>query len=156
MSVPGGPQRGLRNDQLSGVLLVLFALWLAWQNRAYPLGSLHDPGPGYMPLALAVFLGVMGILVAALGGRSTPLGAVVWPEARRAALILIVCAFGAFALERIGYRLTMIAMLIVLLGVVERRKPLAVATVAIGFALASYFLFATLLRVQLPRSPWGF
>ena len=71
-------------------------------------------------------------------------------------LILVVCAFGAFALERLGFRLTMIAVLIVFLGVIERRNPLAAAAVAIGFALASYFLFATLLKVQLPRSPWGF
>jgi len=148
--------RGLRNEQLSGVLLVLFALALAWQNRAYPVGSLHDPGPGYMPLALAIFLGVLGLIIAVLGANSTPVKSIAWPEARRAALILVVCAFGAFALERIGYRLTMIAMLIFFLGVIERKKPLAVATVAIGFSLSSYFLFATLLKVQLPRSPWGF
>jgi hypothetical protein len=156
MEPSGGGPRGLRNEQLSGLLLVLFAFAVAWQNRAYPLGSLHDPGPGYMPLLLAVFLGAMGLLIAALGGKSAPLRSIAWPEARRATLILVICAFGAFALERIGFRLTMIAVLIVFLGVIERRNPLAVAAVAIGFALASYFLFATLLKVQLPRSPWGF
>ncbi len=154
--VPGGGLSGLRNEQLSGLLLTLFALVLAWQNRVYPLGSLHDPGPGYVPLLLAVFLGVMGLLIAALGGKSAPVSSIPWPEARRAALVLIVCAFGAFALERIGYRLTMIALLIFFLGVIERKRPLRVAAVAIGFSLLSYLLFATLLRVQLPRSPWGF
>jgi hypothetical protein len=155
-AAPGGAQRGLRNDQLSGLLLVLFALFVAWQNRAFPLGSLHDPGPGYMPLLLAIFLGAMGLLIVAFGGRSAPVKSIVWPEAGRAALIIIVCAFGAFALERIGYRLTMMALLIFFLGVIERKRPLAVAAVAIGFSLLSYFLFSTLLKVQLPRSPWGF
>jgi len=156
MESAGSAARGLRNEQLSGLVLFGFALVLAWQNRVYPLGSLHDPGPGYMPLMLAVFLGAMGLLVAVLGGKSAPVASIAWPEARRAALILVVCAFGALALERIGYRLTMIAMLIIFLGIVERRKPLAAAAVAIGFALASYFLFSTLLKVQLPRSAWGF
>ena len=156
MESAGSAARGLRNEQLSGLVLVAFALVLAWQNRAYPLGSLHDPGPGYMPLMLAVFLGAMGLLVAVLGGKSAPVASIAWAEARRATLILVVCAFGALALEHIGYRLTMIAMLIIFLGIVERRKPLAAAAVAIGFALASHFLFSTLLKVQLPRSAWGF
>ena len=156
MVARSGSPRVLRNEQLSGLLLVVFSVVLAWENRAYPLGSLHDPGPGYMPLLLAIFLGAMGLLIAALGGKSEPVRSIAWPEARRAATILVVCAFGAFALERIGYRMTMIAVLIVFLGVIERRNPLAVVAVAIRFALASYFLFATLLKVQLPRSPWGF
>ena len=156
MELPGARPRGMRNEQLSGLLLALFAVVLAWQNRVYPLGSLHDPGPGYMPLLLAIFLGVMGLLIAALGGRSAPVQSMAWPEARRAAMILVVCAFGAVALERLGYRITVMAMLLVFVGVIERKKPLAAAAVAIGFALASYFLFATLLKVQLPKSPWGF
>lgn len=156
MEFPGGPRRGLRNEQLSGLLLVAFAIVLAWQSRAYPLGSLQDPGPGYVPLVLAVFLGAMGLVIAALGGKSAPLGSIAWPEARRAALILAVGACGAFALERIGYRLTMIATLLLFLGVIERRRPLAAAAVALGFAFGSYFLFSTLLKVQLPKSPWGF
>src|SRR5687768_17355860 len=113
MELPGTRTRGLRNEQLSGLLLTLFAVVLAWLNRAYPLGSLHDPGPGYMPLLLAIFLGVTGLLIAVLGGKSAPVESMAWPEARRAAMILAVCAFGAFALERLGYRLTVIAMLLV-------------------------------------------
>ena len=60
-----------------------------------------------------------------------------------------------FALERIGYRLTMIALLVFILGVVERKQALPTALVALGFAYGSYFMFATLLKVQLPLGPWG-
>jgi hypothetical protein len=59
------------------------------------------------------------------------------------------------ALERIGYRLTMIALLVFMLGVVERKRPLPILLVAVGFAFISYYVFATLLRVQLPQGPWG-
>jgi TctA family transporter len=79
-----------------------------------------------------------------------------WPEATRAAVILIACAVGAFALERIGYRLTMFAMLVFFLGVLERRRPVPVALVALGFSLGSFYVVGDLLHVQLPRSPWGF
>ncbi len=149
-------RRGLRGDRISGVVFVLIALWVAWENRAFPLGSLAAPGPGYMPLLLALALGAFGLLVALRGGASPLLNTIEWTEARRGIALLIACGIAVFVLERIGYRLTMIALLAFLLGVVERKRPLPAALVALGFAFISYFLFATLLKVQLPSGPWGF
>jgi hypothetical protein len=79
-----------------------------------------------------------------------------WTEATRALIILAACGAATLALERIGYRLTVIALLVFLLIVVERKRPLPVALTALGFSLASYYIVANLLRVPLPSSPWGF
>jgi hypothetical protein len=147
---------GLRSDQLSGLMLLALALYVAWANQAYPVGTLQEPGPGYLPLVLAVFLGALGLLTAVFGFRSAPLAAMRWPEAKRAVLILIACAAATFALERIGYRLTVIALLIFFLGLIERKGPVRVAAVALGFAFASFYVIGDLLHVPLPRSPWGF
>jgi hypothetical protein len=146
----------LRSDQLSGLMLILLALYIGWENRAYPLGSLQEPGPGYVPLLIAIFLGAMGLLIALSGGRSQPFAAILWPEATRALVILLACGVGAFALERIGYRITVIALLIFFLGVLERRRPLPVALVSLGFGFISYYVVGDLLHVPLPHSPWGF
>ena len=151
-----GKLRGLRSDQFSGLMLLALALYVAWANREYPVGSLQEPGPGYMPLLLAIFLGAMGLLIAAGGRSSSLLSAVRWTEATRAVVILIACGIGAYALERIGYRITVIALLVFFLGVVERKRPLAVALVSLGFSLASFYVVGDLLNVPLPRSPWGF
>lgn len=147
---------GLRSDQFSGLMLLALALYVGWQNRVYPVGTLSEPGPGYLPLLLAIFLGAMGLLIALWGVRSAPLAAVKWTEAGRAVVILIACGVATLALERIGYRLTVIALLVFLLGVLERKRPLPVALVALGFSFASYYIVGDLLRVPLPRSPWGF
>jgi len=147
--------RGLRNDQFSGLLLILFALFLYWENRAYPVGSLAEPGPGYMPLMLAIFLAAMGVLIIIFSGRSRLLE-MKWVEAPHAAIVLIASGVAAFALERIGYRLTIIALLIFLLGVLERKRPLPVLIVSISFAMISFYVIGDLLVVPLPRSPWGF
>jgi len=147
---------GLRSDQFSGLMLLALALYVGWQNRVYPVGTLSEPGPGYLPLLLAIFLGAMGLLIALWGARSAPLAAIKWTEATRAVVILIACGVATLALERIGYRLTVIALLIFLLGVLERKRPLPVALVALGFSFASYYIVGDLLRVPLPRSPWGF
>jgi hypothetical protein len=152
----GQERGGLRNDQISGALLLLLALFIAWENRAYPVGSLHEPGPGYMPLALAIFLAAMGLLIAIFGGRSGVFSRMRWPELGRAAVVIAACAAAAAALEHVGYRLTMMALLIFFIGVVERKHWFMAAAVAIGFSLISYSVFATWLRVPLPRGPWGF
>jgi hypothetical protein len=150
-----GARHGLRGDHAAGITFVLIALLVAWENRVYPLGSLHDPGPGYVPLLLAAALGALGLLIALRGAASPLLSTLDWSESRRGLIVLIACGVAVFALERIGYRLTMVALLAFMLGVVERKRALATALVSIGFAFFSYFVFATLLKVQLPRGPWG-
>ena len=147
--------RGLRGDQLAGGVLVGIAALVAWENRVYPLGSLASPGPGSVPLMLALLLGGLGLLIALRGGASPLVNSIDWSESRRGVILLIACAAATFALERIGYRLTTIALLVFILGVVERKKALPTALVALGFAFGSYLLFATLLKVQLPCGPWG-
>ena len=147
--------RSLRNDQLSGLMLVALSLFVVWENRAYPIGTLQEPGPGYTPLLFAGFLGLMGLLVAFRGGSSPRLADTPWPEATRAVVILIACGAATVALEPLGYRLTIAALLVFFLGVMERRKPLAVVAVSIGFSLLSFYLIGDLLRVPLPVGPWG-
>ena len=149
------PRLQLRSDQASGLMLATLALYVWWMNRAYPIGTLSEPGPGYVPLLLAIFMGTMGLLVIAGGGKSVPLAAMEWTESRRAIVLLLACAVAAYALERLGYRITTAGLLVFFLGVMERRKPLMVALVGVGFSLVTYYVFATLLRVPLPVSPWG-
>jgi putative tricarboxylic transport membrane protein len=148
--------RSLRNDQFSGLMLLALAVFVGWKNREYPLGSLQEPGPGYTPLLISIFLGAMGLLIAVRGGASTPMRDTKWPEAKRAVVILLACAAATYALEPLGYRITVAALIVFFLGVIERKKPLAVAAVAAGFSLLSYYFIGTLLRVPLPLGPFGF
>jgi hypothetical protein len=108
-----------------------------------------------MPVVLALILLVFGALLVLLGRLSPPWASVAWPEWRHAVAILGACVFAALALERLGYRLTVAVMLAFLLGVVERKSLVLTATFAIAVALATFFLFGTLLRVPLPRGPLG-
>jgi hypothetical protein len=147
--------RNPTSDQFSGLMLAALAAFVAWQNREYPLGTLQEPGPGYTPLLISIFLGAMGLLIALRGGGSAALKDTPWPEAKRAVIILAACAVATYALEPIGYRLTVAALIVFFLGVMERKRPLAVAAVAAGFSLLSYYLIGTLLRVPLPLGSFG-
>jgi len=153
---PPPSNAGIKSDRVSGLVLLALAIYIGWLNRKFPVGTLADPGPGYVPLLLAVSLGVIGLLVAVLGGRSRPLAAIRWPEGTRAVIILAACTVAGVALEHIGYRLTIFAFLVFFIGAIERRRPLPVALVSTGFSLGSYYVIGDLLHVPLPVGPWGF
>jgi hypothetical protein len=148
----------MRIDRVSGVALaVLAALVLeeTWRLRL-PLGTLANPGPGYVPIVLALCVLVAGVLVATLGRSSATLAGAGWVEWRHSVAIVAVCAFVALGLERLGYRLTMGLACVALLGAVERKPLVVAALVAVGLAAGTFYLFDTLLRVPLPRGPLGF
>jgi putative tricarboxylic transport membrane protein len=145
----------LTTDRAAGLALVLIGLVTIWQSRAFPLGSLHRPGPAYMPTLLAVLLIVFGMAVFALGSRARRLGEVGWVEWRHAVAIFAACAFAAWGLERIGYRLTMAVVLAFLILLLERTRLVLGLVLTVVMAWGSFYLFDTLLKVPLPRGPFG-
>ncbi len=70
----------LTTDRVGGSALVLFALGVLWESRKLPLGSLHNPGPAYMPVVLAVALAVFGAGLVLRGGDGERLADVGWAE----------------------------------------------------------------------------
>ena len=143
-------------DLISGALLLIFGLATAGESLRLPLGSLAESGPGLYPLAL-------GLLLAGLSA------VLLWQGRQRAALpgkwegmpakllqILGACLFLLVVLDPLGFRLTMIAFLGLLLGWVERRPFWLAAVLAVSVSLGTFYLFHTLLQASLPTGPWGF
>ena len=145
----------LTTDRVAGGALVLIGLIAVWESRRFPLGTLHRPGPAYMPTLLALLLIVFGVAVALMGARSRGVSEVGWHEWRHAVGIFAACAFAAWGLERLGYPLTMVAVLAFLILVLERRGWVLGLAVTVVMAWGSFYLFDTLLKVPLPRGPFG-
>ncbi|MEI8189742.1 MAG: tripartite tricarboxylate transporter TctB family protein [candidate division NC10 bacterium] len=141
---------------MSGAFLALVGLFVVWERRVLPLGTTHHPGPGYVPLLLAVLLILFGVILIVRGKGAPSIRSVSWPEAPHAIAILACCIFTTVMMERIGYRLTMVIALGFLFGVMERIKPWLTVTLTAGLSLGSFWLFDSLLRVPLPRGGWGF
>ena len=142
-------------DRVSGSALVLLGLFVIWERRVLPLGTHTQPGPGYVPLLLAILLAVLGGLLVAQGGGGAHLRTVAWSEAPHALAILACTAFATGFLEVIGYRLTMLIVMGFLFGVMERQQMVTLI-LTFGFSLGTFWLFDSLLRVPLPRGEWGF
>jgi hypothetical protein len=71
-------------------------------------------------------------------------------------VILAASIFSVIAIERLGYRLTVLLVLAFLVKLVEKRGWLMSLAFAFSFSFGSYFLFYTILRVPLPEGPLGF
>jgi hypothetical protein len=143
-------------DRISGAALVILGLVVVFERRVLPLGTHSQPGPGYFPLILAILLTVMGALLVWRGGIARALRSLSWSEAPHAAAILGCCLFCTFFMERIGYRITILAVMAFLFGFMERLRLWQTAALALGFSLGTFYLFDTFLRVPLPRGGWGF
>jgi hypothetical protein len=90
-----------------------------------------------------------------MGARARRLAEVGWAEWRHAVAIFAACAFAAVGLERLGYRLTIAVVVAFLLLVVERKGVVLGLVLTLVMAWGSFFVFDTLLRVPLPRGPFG-
>jgi len=144
-----------RSDRVAGLGLVVFAAIVAWQTHALPIGTLSKPGPGYMPLVLAAILAALGLLVAWRGGESVAMRDLRWPEIGHVIKILGCCAFAAAAFEPLGFRLTVLAVAVFLIGIVERRPVLATAIISAALSFGTFYLFNDLLKTPLPVGNFG-
>ncbi len=142
-------------DRAAGVALMLIGLVTIWESRVFPLGSLRRPGPAYTPVVVAALLILFGVAVFAMGGRARRLAELAWLEWRHALAIFGACGFAAWGLERLGYRLTMAVVVAFLLLVVERKSWALGLALTVAMAWGSFLVFDTLLRVPLPRGPFG-
>lgn len=147
--------RELTVDRAAGTLFTAFSVLVLWESHKIPFGTMAEPGPGALPVLLALILLTCSVVVF-LGGRvGERLADVRWTEWRHAVAILGTCSFMALALERLGYRLTILIALLVLVCIVERKGWIAGGIFAGVFSLGTYFLFNTLLLVPLPKGPFG-
>jgi hypothetical protein len=137
------------------MVLALFGVAVLLASRTLPFGTLHKPGAAFVPVVLASAVVTLAVLVLIFGGRSRALRPAGWTEAGHAASILAAGAFAVIGLESLGYRTTMTIALAFLLGVTRRTRPVIVVSVAVGFAVLSYWTFRRL-GVLLPDGPLGF
>jgi len=153
---PGPPGVRRRADRVAGVVIAAVGGCIAWVSQEYPFGTLAEPGPGFLPFCLALIFALFGVVLAVAGGRCTEAHAIEFGEWRHVVTVLAALAASAFAIERIGFRALVLALLLFFLVVVERRNPFVAAAVAAAAAFGTFHLVNDVLRVPLPLGPWGY
>jgi len=139
-------------------MLVASAVYLV-QALRMPLGAAARPGPGFFPVAVGVFACVVALVLVALAVRRVERApaaedAAATPEDRRRVwLAVVTLAAFCLVLPWVGYPLAallFVAAMLLQLGAGWRGAVLTALVSAEG----SYYLFAGLLGVTLPRGLW--
>jgi putative tricarboxylic transport membrane protein len=142
-------------DRISGIALLLLAVFVAVETRVLPLGDHSNPGPGYLPLLLASILAGLAVAMIVRTKGSPLWKTVQWKEKSHALAIVACCFFATFCVEPLGYRITMVLILGFLFGVLERMKIWWALILALALAWGSFWVFDGMLMVPLPRGGLG-
>ena len=140
------------------VLAALFWLGIAfgitWSGRDLGLGSLRDPGPGFMFFWVGLVMTVLSAatLVAAArvvsaGTADNPWHGTRWWLVPYAVLLL---ALYAWAMPALGFMATTALFLFILFMTIDRTSWLSPPIAAILFTAAAYIVFHRALGTQLP------
>jgi hypothetical protein len=140
-------------------VLIASGLYLT-QAMKLPLGTAAKPGAGFYPVAVAVFACVVALVASARAFLAPPAArSAALPEAtdpvrrRRVAGAVGALVVFCLALPWIGYPIAAFGFVAVVLWGLGGRWTAALLTGVLSSA-GSYYLFAVLLGVPLPRGPW--
>jgi tripartite tricarboxylate transporter TctB family protein len=145
----------VRRQRLGAAALMAIGVVFIWRSFAdLPLGTIDNPGPAAMPLLIAALLVLFAVwnltgLVDPGDDPAEPGGA------GHAVRVIAAIVVAALALGPLGYRLTILGLLVFFLGVVERKPVITVLAVSLALSFGSHALLHYVLKVPLPAGPWG-
>jgi putative tricarboxylic transport membrane protein len=146
----------LRSDHIAGAAFVAFGLAVIALSRDLPFGQLSMPGSGFMPIILASLTILFGLVLILRASESAPMEETSWSDSWHALRVTLVTAAAIVLYTELGFVLTMALMMIALLLVAEREKPLPAICYSVTVTLLTYVSFEYLLKTPLPQSPFSF
>jgi putative tricarboxylic transport membrane protein len=144
-------------DYKSGIFFLILGLGVCFFSWKIGLGSPAKPGPGFMPFLAGLLLAALSFVlsVQVLFSWTMPNWETKIQWKNILSVLAAMVAYGLL-LDEIGFVLVTFAFVVLLMKVIEPQSwKRAILGGAIS-SLASYLLFETLLKSQLPRSFLGF
>jgi len=145
-------------DSASALFWVVVGILACYGATRLGLGSVTEPGAGFIFFWSGVILVVLSLILFAQSRRNaedTVEEAVQIDWAKIALVLLSLFLYGVF-LERLGFALTTFILMSFLLGGIERTSWGRSLSVAGAAALASYAIFELWLKIRLPKGIFGF
>ena len=149
----------LNNSELWGGLIGLaLGVFVVWSGLKLKLGTINDPGSGYVLFytGLLMCLFAATIIIAAVTEGGPTFGAR-WKDARwTKPLVVIAClTVFALALDTVGFLLSAIPLLLLLLRVVDPVRWSLAIPIGLLAPLAVWWVLKRLLLIQLPSGIFG-
>jgi putative tricarboxylic transport membrane protein len=148
-----------RRDLGAAAVLLGFGLFALTQARGLRFGSVVAPGPGFFPLCLAAALCLTSIALLIHALRAAPAGALPTPGGiRRFAVAGTLASLLVYALvlERLGFLLATLGLLVFFFKALQRQSWLVAAGGSLATSLLTYLVFRVWLGVNLPGGLFRF
>ena len=159
MNDPKHPKLRLNNSELwSSAVGLALAVFVIWQGRKLGIGSINDPGSGYVlfytGLLMALFS--LAIMIAGVTEGGATLGSL-WAGARWTKPLTVIACLAAFAvlLEPLGFLLAAIPLMLLLLRVIDPVRWTLAVPLAVLAPLAVWWVLKHGLAIQLPSGTFG-
>lgn len=149
----------VRAEKITSVVFLLFGLSLLFESKKYPLGTIDNPGPAFLPLLLGTATAALsvGLIVRVWKKKGIRPSLPFWPEKAgmsRVSVAFVVIVLFTALLETTGYLVNLFILFLVLLRPVGRQKWTWSILISVGACLVSYFLFEKWLMIPLPHGIW--
>lgn len=147
--IRGLPQR------ISGLLLSIMSLWICIESYRLSIGSLRNPGPGFIGFLSGFVMGILSVILTIFPNRFMKDGSeeektLFTGRIRKVIYTLTaLCAYGFF-METLGFLISTFLLMIFLLTGIERQKWWIVLIVSVLTVLGCYVLFILCLHISLP------
>jgi hypothetical protein len=134
---------------------------VVWQVWDLALFDKLGPGPGFFPLCLAIIGGGLAVTLLVQRTRGAPddAGTASVLPARdawfRPTAVLVLLALVVALLDPLGYRLTLLGFIALLLPALGARNPIAIVLCSMIGSFGLFHLFNSWLKVILPTGVFG-
>ncbi len=140
----------LRADHVAGTAFILFGAGIIALSGDLPSGRLSMPGSGFLPKIVAGLTIFLGLLLVLRGGESPAYAELAWEDGRHALLVTAIASLAIWLYTIVGFIATMVAMIVTLLVVIERRNPVRAVAYGLGIVTLTYVCFVYGLKNPLP------
>jgi len=149
-----------RADQITGVVMLIFSLTIAYASWQMPQRVEFGPGMGFLPFWLAVLMAFLSVMLLFEGfARKRVSGATPFPAPKALLnVVLVIVGLGVYiaVLDTVGFAVSTILYIAFLIGIVQKQRWLKTAIVSVLSTGGLYLVFQVLLEVKLPQNVFGF
>ncbi len=143
----------MNSDRTGFGTIFILALYGIVSSALMPLGGLHEPGPGFFPLALSVILLVLsglGIISSRPSAEDLARSEPFWGDLKTPVKIVLATALAVVAFEPVGFLLTSSLFLVLLFLWVSRYPWWKAVLFGIAGGFSGWLCFVKLLGVPMP------
>jgi putative tricarboxylic transport membrane protein len=144
----------INNAELwGGAIWFAVSLFVLDQGRRLELGTVNEPGMGFMLFWLGIVMAGLSLAVAVQAIRDEgPSVRALWAETRWLKTLIVVVTFViyAYAFTRLGFLLSTIPLMLVLLRAIDPVRWTIAVPLAFGAPFLIWWVLERVLQIQLP------